>query len=90
MALTVAVLLVGGAALWATLTVAEIRHDESNPMLHALEVGRERLHEQVSAVRYENPDSVGRAAAQELTEGTGNPFRFVSTDGRARRPRRSC
>ena len=80
MALTVAVLLVGGAALWATLTVAEIRHDEANPMLHALEVGRERLHEQVSAVRYENPDSVGRAAAQELTEGTGNPFRFVSTD----------
>jgi hypothetical protein len=79
-ALTVAVLLVGGAALWATRTLAEFRHDEANPMLHALEVGRERLHEQVGAVRYEHPDSVGRAAVQELTDGTGNPFSFVSTD----------
>ncbi|WP_146930958.1 hypothetical protein [Cellulomonas xylanilytica] len=79
-ALGVAALLVGGAAVWATRTVAEIRRDDANPFLHSLEVARERLHDQVGAVRYDDPDSVGRAAVQGLTDGTGNPFRFVATD----------
>src|SRR5688572_28327420 len=79
-ALCVAALLVSGATIWAVRTVAEFRRVDVDPVLHAFERSRERLHERVGAVRYEHPDSVGRAAVLELTEGTGDLFRLVGTD----------